>query len=709
MTYSGNPSLSRDVQQRVLDTFGQTLDLADEGSRQEALLGCDFVLRMDPQFEPARTLQERLRSSAGAIVDTADLRGGPAPAAPAAPFGDFGAAGEAGGVVPADLFADLDGLGLELPDLPPTGNDLHGELQALLDQRRFQQLMELAERERDAVMADPVLQGIVQEGQSRMEAEPYVKKFLASARAALQAGNGDDVGRALDKARALDASHPEIAAVEEERHRASAASAASDDLLSGFDLGFDSPAVDLGAGGQEPAAFGEGLFGGGGAAEESDPRIRALLDEGQKAFDAGDLQGSIDAWSRIFLIDIDHQEAARRIDQARKLKAESERQVEEVFHDGVARLEAGDAAAARQAFQRVLELQPCYMAAREYLQQLDAGKMPVPTRTPTRDAMAGAPESLLQLGGLEPLDDLKEEILVPPEPGGAPGKAPAERRPAKVAAVRERRPGKLFALVGSVVLLAVLGGGWFVWQNKDRFFPNSQPEDAGAAAPAVDPIAKATALHNAGKNASAISQLRRLPPSDPHYQKAQELIKQWESGAPPEEAAQNPPGSATPAPPAAPAIPPERLAALESAHQAFAEGSYIRASEILEQAANTGKLDPADADMLARAKQQIEPLAKPLDLFKQHEWDYVVHDLWRLREKSPGRDVDRLLIDSYYNLGVRDLQRADASKAVEKFKEALNLAPNDVALRRHMQFAQTYQERQKDLLYKIYVKYLTYR
>src|SRR4029078_12930311 len=115
----------------------------------------------------------------------------------------------------------------------------------------------------------------------------------------------------------------------------------------------------------------------GGGTAESDPRIRGLLDEGQKAFDGGDLQGAIDAWSRIFLIDIDHQEASRRIEQARKLKAESERQVEEIFHDGVAKLEAGDTAAARQAFQHVLELQPGYFQAREYLQQLDAGKIPV--------------------------------------------------------------------------------------------------------------------------------------------------------------------------------------------------------------------------------------------------------------------------------------------------------------------------------------------
>ncbi len=57
MSYSGNPALSPDVQQRIRSTFEHTVGLAAAGSRQEALLGCDFVLRMDPQFEPARRLQ----------------------------------------------------------------------------------------------------------------------------------------------------------------------------------------------------------------------------------------------------------------------------------------------------------------------------------------------------------------------------------------------------------------------------------------------------------------------------------------------------------------------------------------------------------------------------------------------------------------------------------------------------------------------------
>ena len=73
------------------------------------------------------------------------------------------------------------------------------------------------------------------------------------------------------------------------------------------------------------------------------------------------------------------------------------------------------------------------------------------------------------------------------------------------------------------------------------------------------------------------------------------------------------------------------------------------------------------------------------------------------------RDVTQLIVDSYYNLAVRDLQRADAKKAAENLKEALNLQQDDELLKRHYLFAQTYQERPKDLLYRIYVKYLPYR
>jgi tetratricopeptide (TPR) repeat protein len=688
MSYSGNPSLSSEVKQRILGTFDQTLELAQEGNRQEALLGCDFVLRMDPQFQPAHLLQERLRSTAGPVpVD--DLRGGAAAAAD-------------------DPFADLDSLSLDLPPLLPGGGGggLRGELQSLLDQRRFPELMATAQREHAAIVADPELQRLVGETQERMEAEPYVLKFLSSARQALQSGDAAEAGRLLDKARALDPAHPGLAELDRARTAPPARPAPA----------FEIPSP-LGA-----AAMPSSLAFGGGDSE-SDRRIRELLDEGQKAFDTGDPQGAIDAWSRIFLIDIDHQEASRRIEAARKLKAEAERQVEEIFHDGVARLEAGDVPAARQAFQRVLEIQPGYFAAREYLQQLDAGALPAPRAAGLREAAPSA----LPVPVPAARHDLKEEILVPPEPPGQEGAA--EGKPARrmVAVSRDgSRARRLFLLVGGAVLLLALAGAWFYLQNREKLFPNSQETEAPAAAPAAakaDAITRAERLHKAGKTAIALSQLKRIPPADPHYPRAQQLISEWGGGAPAAPGAPGPaaPDSGAPAPGApagagAPATPAatdaatKRGALLASARQAFSERSYVRTLGSLEQANTIARLDGADAQLLTETQRKLEPLSKQLDGFRQHEWEVILPDLWRMHEADgTNRDVTQMIVDCYYNLAVRDLQRADAQKAADKLKEALNLQPGDEALKRSMVFAQTYQERPKDLLYRIYVKYLPYR
>lgn len=74
MSYPGDSSLSQEIRERIVNTFDQTLDLAEAGNTAEALLGCDFMLRLDPLFEPARTLQDRIQN-ADPPFDVADLRG----------------------------------------------------------------------------------------------------------------------------------------------------------------------------------------------------------------------------------------------------------------------------------------------------------------------------------------------------------------------------------------------------------------------------------------------------------------------------------------------------------------------------------------------------------------------------------------------------------------------------------------------------------
>lgn len=715
MSYAGNPSLSADVQKRILGTFEQTLGLAAEGSRQEALLGCDFVLRMDPQFEPARQLQERLRNSAGAV--RVDDLAAPPPAA-------------AGG---------------------SSNGDLRIRFQELLNARRFQELVTLAMQQGAAVASDPDLMRIASEGQERLEAEPYINKFLSSAREAAKQGRHDDVARAIEKIRALDASHPAIAELQNAALSAApitatpatpampgqespdedvfgpAPAAAAEDV--GFELSLDEPSdlefgtdlpalsfaepVEMASPGESmtdpelvtAADFVTSMQGGD---SESDRRIRQLLDEGQSAYDAGDLQSAIDAWSRIFLIDIDHKEAVRRIEQARKLKAEGERQAEEIFHEGIAHIDAGDLAAAKQSFQRTLEIQPGYFAAREYLQQLEAGTVPTARpaarhETAPQAAMPLPSESALDI----PTGELKEEILIPPDPSevAAAERQRAARPKPATTPVKEGKARKTFILVGSAVLVLALAGGAFVYLNKDRLFPNSQTEEPSAGG-AADPIARATDLHKRGQIDKAIRQLSLVSPEDPSFTQAQQLMAQWRAEAP-----------ATPSAPAiptgAPMPPPvsaERLALLGAAREAYEGGRYLEAIERLEEAQEKAQLETADAELLANAKRQIEPIAAQVHLFEQHEWEPALRDLWRLHEKEPGnRDVTRLMVDSYYNLGLRDLQRTDAARAVANFQEGLNLDPEDTDLQRQLVFAQTYQERPKDMLYRIYVKHLPLR
>ena len=72
MSYCGDSALADDIQQRVSTVFRQTIELAEEGRKDETLLGCDFILRLESRFEPARRLQQQTLSNAP--IDAADLR-----------------------------------------------------------------------------------------------------------------------------------------------------------------------------------------------------------------------------------------------------------------------------------------------------------------------------------------------------------------------------------------------------------------------------------------------------------------------------------------------------------------------------------------------------------------------------------------------------------------------------------------------------------
>jgi len=710
MTYPGDPSLTPDVQQRILGTYQQTLQLAAAGSRQEALLACDFVLRLDPRFGPARALQQMIQSGSPAAAFQELLAAAPPAAAPSRPA--------------APAFEGL--ADLELPAAPepapaaPAG-DLLARLSALVESRSFPEAIALADAERRAVAADSRLRQLVDQAHSRLEAEPYLKTFLDSARQALQAGETDEFERLLRKARTLDASHPGIAELEQARGfysdpdralagrrpgakpAAAAVPAAAEVPPAAIEAGFELPDLDF----SFPAADESFELEAQPAPEPGtgagEGRIAELLREGQAAFERAEYQGAIDSWSRIFLIDIDHREAARRIEQARQLKAEREREVEEIFHDAVARFDAGDFAGAREIFERVLALQPGYVIAQEYLEKIaeraSGSSAAVAAALPEQPLAASAPPAPPAARRAAAREPLSEEILVPPDPTAV---ARPERRAAAqgVARSAKKRAGAAprFLLVGGAVLALAVAAGWFVATRWQTLFPNSQAPEAPAAA-LVDPLARARELHAEGKTALAIPQLRRIPPQDPRYAEAQSLISQWEALE--REAAQ---------PKLSPAQAASRRAWLDRAARSLAAGDNVRARAALAQARQIAPLDGDAAQLAATAEERLQPFAAELELYSQGDYEYVLNQLWRRREtEKDNPDLDHLIVDSYYNLGVLDLQRGDPAAALGKFAEARKLEGDDPGLIRLERFARAYETRGEDLLYRIFVKYLSVR
>jgi tetratricopeptide (TPR) repeat protein len=545
-------------------------------------------------------------------------------------------------------------------------------LAELVEQRRFAEALEIAAAHRDEIVADPELARLATVAGERNEAAPYVDRFLESAERARQRGDAAEAEALLDKARALDPSHPAL----REAARPGVATAADPEPV--------------------PELFADLDFGSGDA--EGDRRIAELLDEGQQAFERGDHQGAIDAWSRIFLIDIDHQEASRRIEEARRLKNEQDRKIEEVYHEALDAAQAGREAEARDGFERVLALAPGHGAALEQIERLDSGRPPAPPP-------AAVPESLPAEAAAPPApasaEPLKEEILVPPEPGAAPPPAAdrAAAGPTRTMVATGRTPRR-FLLIGSLVLVVVLAGGWLLWENRASIFPNADEAPVAEAPAEVDPIARATRLHEAGRTAIAVNQLRRLPPESPQYEEAQALISQWEAEGQ---------SAAVPEPPGDGDAEAEQrqVDMIEQAAAAAAAGEYLRARSLLTEAETLAPLPAGSESLKAEVEAQVEPLVPQLELMEMGEYSRALPELWRLHQADPDDpDVRHLIADAYYNLAVRSLQQGDAEAAAEHLEEATGVSPDDPTLARHLRFAQTYAQRDKDLLYRIYVKYL---
>jgi len=715
-TYPGNASLSSAVKDRVLSTFQQTLTLYKEGRSAEVVEGCTLILRMDPTFDPARKLLEKTRNPNAAV--------------------------------------DVDSL------LPADSGSALSEAHAALLARDFQRAADLTSEVLREDFTNEEARLLNDTAREKMEAAPFVEQFIRKAEMFAKQGNAGAARAELEKARALDDGNPGIRRVAESMQTSGPAASFNAGASPSFvveapppaatnrgaaqatDFGFtfeeekpavpespfggfsfDSPApapppppasggFSFDAPAAPPPAAPSSPFGGGGfsfdspaaapagggfdfapapsAASGDDQRkIQQYLADGDRAANAGDYQQAIDLWSRIFLIDVTNDEASHRIESAKAKRREIENRVDAIIAAGEQAYNARDNDKARAKFNEALQLDPGNLTAHDYLERItNASGKPAPAIEPTF-AASPAPRGDI-------FDDDSElsgsyDSLKPPEIP-APKKAVAAKAPAAPAPAK--RGGRMGVLVTIVAVVVVAAAGWFVW-SKYMAKPAYDPSATQAIFRQADMLAKKNRYDQ------AIAALRDVKPSDPQHDKALEMIADLQHKK--AQAAEMVGGR-----PSA-VVYEESIAAGRAAYDGH---DYEAAKTAFDTAARIKPLPPDVSVMYAAASQQVAKLEVAKGLFSEQKYQDAITNLEPLLAADPqNQSIRRLITNAHFNLGAIALQEERLPDALHQFDEVLKNDPNDELAKRSRTLADRYsgQQQQKDLLYKIYVKYLPLR
>jgi tetratricopeptide (TPR) repeat protein len=706
MNYPGNTSLSSAVKDRVVSTFRQTLALYHLGRTDEVAAGCTLILQMDPTFDPAKKLLDKTRN-------------------PALPI-------------------DVDNL------LPTDGRSPMQQAREAMAERDFQRVIHLTTE----ILTDDLLNDeariLGDDAREKLEAAPFVEQFTRRCDTSIDAGNIAAAKMELEKARALDPTHPDVVRIAKALASRGAAPVAAPPAPSFVVEAPQQPsgrgtaqAADFGFAFEEekptevsfanfsfdtPAASSDSPFGGGfsfdtpsatpagsgplqsGASEfdfttasvetsaDDQKKIAQYLADGDRAFDSGDYQQAIDLWSRIFLIDVTNDEASERIERAKAKRRELEQKIEPLLASGIAAFERGDTAAAHRDLNEVLRLDPQNTSAGDYLNRLEETvAAPSPSNAYVPPPSLDADNSLDMSMFDEPLAPGVEAPLVPPDPAAAAAPAAAKKsgKAAAAPAAKPAKPARKLPTGALAVILAILvlgGGGWFVW---NRFMNKPETEQGGGQRI----LTRASTLAKQGKYDQAIALLQDIQPSDPQHDEA--LVMIADLRAKKNSSAQMIEG-----------IPAEQYyqQKIDAANTAMAAHDYAAAKLAFEQAQRVKPLPPDLKPQYDTAAQQVAKLDSAKALFAERKYSEAIANLQPLLEQDPqNRNIQKMIVDAQFNLGAMALQEERTADAIKAFDEVLKVNPADEYAKRSRELAARYEGEPKDLLYRIYVKYLPLR
>jgi len=716
--YPGNLSLPKEVRDKILSTFRHALNLFGEGKIDDCLIGCDFILKMDPRFGPARKLMEKARNP-NAEIDIATLEAIVA-------------------TTPSRqervVAADTDRLLVRAVES--------------YNARDFDAAIAAAEQVLGVLPGNQDALEIIEKAAEKKSVQPLFDASRQRALAALDAHRPEDARRELEHMRGLDAEHPAVPLLERRIGPAPKAPAKPPEPsgLHGhfggetrepeiaFDAGatvsidldaapppppqpppketgaaeldalsLDSLSLDLPVpGGPPPRSDSPAPAAAATRAGSPQPASPApppppiaqtpepesgendaatLLKQGDDAAERGDRQQAIEIWSRIFLIDINNSDAVARIEKARQDMAEGNRAVSDGLKAGREKFEAGDLSGARELFNKVLSVDENEATARFYLDRI-------------------------------------EEQLAHPKPApaaaaaGAAGQVPAAAAAAAAAPVRAIRlpvNTKVLGLMGAFVGLTLVGVYYFVFRG-----PKPQPRAVRGTASGGE-LERARKLVAGAKIAEARAELSRVPAASPDYAEAQKMLAQLgasgagepAAGAPSESLPGSPAGGAS-AGAAAPSRDPAVFRA--NAQKAFAEKRYIEALKNFNLAAPAYRDDPTFGQAMGVAAEKVSALTPAVKLYNEGEYDTAIPILWRItQDERDNQDARSYLLRAYFNQGITQLQNGLIEKAIQSFDEALAIDATDADAIRNKKFSERYRKGDLDLMGRIYVRHLSHR
>lgn len=756
-TYLGNPSLSTAVKDRVVATFQQALALYRTGRIDEVIAGCGLILQMDPLFDPAKKLLEKARNPMSPIdvdtlVPTASADDALRQAREAMTGRDFGRVVQiTTEILTEDLMNDdariLGDLAREKMEAAPFVEQFVKKCQQHLTEGNLPAAKSDLEKARALDSDHPAIAHMEQMISGR-GAAPAAAPFSAPQPAAPAPSFSFDGGTSFVVDNPAPASTRGAAQAsdfgftfEEEKPAAPAGGfsfdspaqpAAPADPFANFS--FDSPAPAAPApannapfaGGfsfdsPAPAAAGGFSFDAPSSAKsapnnefdfstasiETSPddqrKIDQYLADGDRAFEGGDYQQAIDLWSRIFLIDVTNEVASERIERAKAKRREAEQQAEALIGEGVQAFERKDFDGARRVFANVLSIDPHNRTATDYMERLEeAGG--AGAASPFDAPYVAPPAEKYDIFSDDEMSGSYEQPLMPPDadeipapPSGKPSTKKSGAVSGKSAAVKPAKaktPTQLpMGLIGGILAAVILlGGGWFAWS---KFM--SKPAYDPAATQAI--FTQAQSLAAKGKYDAAISALQDVKPDDPQHDRALNLIADLQHKK--TQAAEMIDGR-----PAAVVY----QEALANGKTAFDAHDFDAAKKQFELALRVKPLPPDMKTAYDTASQQVAKLDAAKALFSERKYADAITNLQVLAQQDPeNKNIQRMLTDAHFNLGATSLQEAKTPEAIKEFDEVLKVDANDELAKRSRELAVRYNGEEKDLLYRIYVKYLPLR